>query len=207
MWILKGHPNVSNIQEAWEQDGYLYLVIELCENGTLKDLTQQGTSLSPDQLWYIAQQMCLGIYHMHSKGIVHLDLKPENILFTEDYTLKISDFGLSRRLINTVINPSQADDCEGDKIYMAPEVLQGVIGKAADIFSFGLILLELSANIELPLQGEPWHMLRNNDFSLILFEENVPEEMIILVKAMLRSAPNERMSIEDVLHEIEQNHT
>ncbi len=122
-----------------------------------------------------AEQISLGILHMHSNGIVHLDLKPENILFTDDYTLKLSDFGLSRNLTESdAVALSQADDCEGDKIYMAPEVLQGQIGKPADIFSFGLIMLELVANIELPTQGDSWQMLRNDDFSLITFEDDIP---------------------------------
>lgn len=200
MWILKGHANVSNIEESWEQDGYLYLVLELCENGTLKDFFHQDVALSIDQLWFVAEQISLGILHMHSNGIVHLDLKPENILFTDDYTLKLSDFGLSRNLTESdAVALSQADDCEGDKIYMAPEVLQGQIGKPADIFSFGLIMLELIANIELPTQGDSWQMLRNDNFSLITFEEDIPTEMITLVKGMLRSLPKERLKIDQIL--------
>ena len=204
MWILNGHPNVTNIIEAWEQDGFLFIVLELCENGTLSDFLRDCKAFTNEQIWFVAQQIANGLSRLHELDIVHLDLKPENILLTEDYTLKISDFGLSRRKQRHDDILPLDDDCEGDKIYMAPEVLQGKAEKCADIFSFGLILLELAANIQLPSQGESWQVLRRGDLSLVSFEASISPSIIQLIKAMVNPQPSERICIEKVLHFIQQ---
>ena len=133
--------------------------------------------------------------HIHGKNIIHLDLKPANIFISMEGTLKIGDFGLSTRMENVM-----EVDCEGDKFYMAPEVLEGSFDKAADIFSLGLIVLELAANIELPAQGEQWHLLRcGNVCSSIPFEIERSSSLKRLIDSMLHKNPQERCSTSDIL--------
>jgi serine/threonine protein kinase len=91
-------------------------------------------------------------------------------------------------------------DMEGDKIYMAPEVLDGIFDKPADIFSLGLLLLELSANIELPTQGDSWQCLRSGIFDEITFED-ISDDMVSLIYSMLHPNPKERPIIADIIHE------
>lgn len=91
---------------------------------------------------------------------MHLDMKPANILITFEGALKIADFGHAQSC-STV-----SDAEEGDREYMAPEVLQrGKVDKAADMFSTGLIALETAANIVLPENGPIWSRLRSGDLS------------------------------------------
>ncbi len=76
---------------------------------------------------------------IHSAGVIHLDLKPANIFVTSDGRFKIGDFGMAslwpRPPQETYFGPT-AFEREGDKLYLAPEVLQGKYGKAADIFRY-----------------------------------------------------------------------
>ena len=98
---------------------------------------------------------------IHSNNILHLDLKPANIFITFDGTLKIGDFGVGTKLpISTFF------DREGDREYIAPEIIsRHEYTFAADIFSLGLIMVEVAANVILPDNGTPWQKLRSGDLT------------------------------------------
>jgi mitosis inhibitor protein kinase SWE1 len=91
---------------------------------------------------------------------MHLDMKPANILVDFEGTLKIADFGLAQPL-----SGPDGIDVEGDREYMAPEMLKGKAGPSADIFSVGLMILETAANVMLPDNGPSWVRLRSGDLS------------------------------------------
>lgn len=88
-------------------------------------------------------------------------MKPANVFITFDGTLKIGDFGMAAKLpVPTTF------EREGDREYIAPEVLsQHIYDKPADIFSCGLMMLEIAANIVLPDNGIHWQKLRSGDLS------------------------------------------
>jgi mitosis inhibitor protein kinase SWE1 len=144
-------------------------------------------------IWDILLQCATALEHFHNKSIIHLDLKPENIFITEDNVLKIGDFGLST---SEGVPPTLHS--EGDKYYMAPEVLEGHYSKAADIFSLGLIVLELAADIELPSNGDSWQNLRQGDYSELSLEDT-SDMLNQLIKEMTHPIPESRPSIEKVL--------
>lgn len=91
---------------------------------------------------------------------MHLDLKPANILITFEGVLKIGDFGLAQPY-----SANEGVDIEGDREYMAPEMLKGKATRSADVFSLGLITLEAAANVALPDNGPTWVALRSGDLS------------------------------------------
>ena len=92
---------------------------------------------------------------------MHLDLKPANVLITFEGALKIGDFGLAQPTCSS----NKGYDIEGDREYMAPEMLKGRAAQSADIFSLGLITLEAAANVALPDNGPTWVALRSGDLS------------------------------------------
>lgn len=88
-------------------------------------------------------------------------MKPANVFITFEGTLKIGDFGMAAKLPV----PSTAER-EGDREYIAPEILsRNQYDKPADIFSLGLMMLEIAANIILPDNGISWQKLRSGDLS------------------------------------------
>lgn len=104
-----------------------------------------------------------GVKEIHDAGFLHLDLKPANILITFDGSLKIADFGMA-----SVWPAARGVELEeGDREYVSPEVLNGHYDKPADMFSLGLILLELAGNCVLPGQGTTWQQLRHGDLSSV----------------------------------------
>lgn len=150
--------------EAWEYDHYWYIMTEFCDNGTLATFLDDHKNYRLDEfrIWKILIEILTGLRFIHLKNYLHLDLKPANIFITFEGLLKIGDFGLATKL--PVL---EADfDLEGDRNYIAPELINDKIYTPfADIFSVGLIILEMAANIILPDNGTPWRKLRLGDLS------------------------------------------
>ncbi|GAA6005987.1 hypothetical protein JCM11491_004081 [Sporobolomyces phaffii] len=86
---------------------------------------------------------------------------------------------------------------EGDREYIAPEILRGSYGKEADVFSLGLVILEAAANVVLPDNGPAWQKLRSNDFSDVDLTRLSPL-LVELLQGMLHKTPDLRLSIFDI---------
>ncbi|GAA6052183.1 hypothetical protein JCM3770_000784 [Rhodotorula araucariae] len=86
---------------------------------------------------------------------------------------------------------------EGDREYIAPEILSGRYGKEADVFSLGLVILEAAANVVLPDNGPAWQKLRSNDFSDVHLARLSPG-LISILQGMLHKSPDLRASLGDV---------
>jgi wee1-like protein kinase len=173
---------VTRYHDHWESKGYLYIEVEYCNIGTLRDFINEiyflkKSKFSPEIVRKMMFELASGLAAVHECGIVHLDIKPENVLLkstraesicsdkcrcpfptdSESFVFKISDFNISR------FEGSEIDE-DGDKRYMAPEVLQNICTTASDIYSLGLIYLEVIREIILPKSGDNWMRLRKNDF-------------------------------------------
>ncbi|KAH7913486.1 hypothetical protein BJ138DRAFT_625398 [Hygrophoropsis aurantiaca] len=146
-----------------------------------------------------------GLRFIHHAGVIHLDLKPANIFLTRDGRFKIGDFGMASHWPRP--NPSSplgvavgGFEREGDKVYLAREVLHGTYGKAADIFSFGMVMLETATNIVVPdhvlFRGDGWHRLRQEDFSQVDLDGS--PELFELIKGMMRMDPARRLDIDAI---------
>ncbi|KAF5003219.1 hypothetical protein FDECE_10217 [Fusarium decemcellulare] len=149
--------------DDWEHNFHLYIQTEFCEEGTLDKFLSnvgRGGRLDDFRIYKILQDLCLGLKEIHDAGFMHLDLKPANILITFEGVLKIGDFGLAQSC-----SAAESVDVEGDREYMAPEMLKGKAGQSADVFSLGLIILETAANVVLPDNGPTWIALRSGDLS------------------------------------------
>ncbi|XP_057761990.1 calcium-dependent protein kinase 28-like isoform X1 [Arachis stenosperma] len=159
---LTGHENVVQFYNAFEDDSYVYIVMELCEGGELLDrilakslysaflpveldltlnsfaLIRKDSRYTEKDAAVIVRQMLKVAAECHLHGLVHRDMKPENFLFKstkEDSPLKATDFGLS-----DFIKPGKRfQDIVGSAYYVAPEVLKRKSGPESDVWSIGVI--------------------------------------------------------------------
>ncbi|PVH65543.1 hypothetical protein PAHAL_1G021800 [Panicum hallii] len=137
---LKGHENIVHFYNAFEDDSYVYIVMELCEGGELLDriLAKKNSRYSEKDAAVVVRQMLKVAAECHLRGLVHRDMKPENFLFKsnkEDSPLKATDFGLS-----DFIKPGKKfHDIVGSAYYVAPEVLKRRSGPESDVWSIGVI--------------------------------------------------------------------
>ena len=153
------HPNVLAIHDIGTYEGSPYVVSELLEGETLRELLGSG-ALPQRKVIDYAMQIARGLAAAHEKGIVHRDLKPENLFVTRDGHIKILDFGLARltgqpdgdqsqssvptRRVNT--DPGIIMGTVG---YMSPEQIRGrPVDHRSDIFSFGSILFEMLSGMK-----------------------------------------------------------
>merc|ERR1740139_1792142 len=148
--IMRTHecPWLVTLHNAFYEDAALSMVLEFMDGGSLADvITKQGPQAEGDErrLALIAMQMLNGLNYLHrQQHQVHRDLKPANVLINSRGQVKISDFGIFQRagIENTHFMCQRFVD--PGSCYMAPERLSGgQYSYSANIWSFGLIMLEL----------------------------------------------------------------
>src|SRR6516164_1379182 len=146
------HPNILALFDIRRHDGSPFLVSELLEGESLRDVLEAGALGQRKTIDY-GVQIAHGLAAAHEKGIVHRDLKPENIFVTKDGRIKILDFGLAKLAQSpgtggdeaTLTNAHTAVGVVmGTASYMAPEQVRGEsVDVRADIFAFGAVLYEM----------------------------------------------------------------
>ena len=154
------HPNICTIHEVGEFDGELYLVMELVEGKSLKELIGSA-GLAVESILRYSVQIAGALAHAHGRNVVHHDLKSANVVVTPQGLVKILDFGLARRLPKAVVDevtesigPLEGSGAiAGTLSYMAPEVLRGQPGDyRSDLWAFGVVLYEADSG-QVPFRG------------------------------------------------------
>ncbi|MDT5062853.1 MAG: ATP-dependent helicase UvrD/PcrA [Acidobacteriota bacterium] len=151
------HPHILTVYEVGEVEGRPYIAMEYIEGETLRQKIKSG-ALQVKEVLDIALQVAEGLAKAHERGIIHRDLKPENLMISRDGYAKILDFGLAKLIKRqppgfaansaekTLIRvKTQSGMIMGTVNYMSPEQLLGQrVDLRSDIFSFGIILYEMS---------------------------------------------------------------
>ena len=145
------HPNILAVHDVGSENGTSYMVSELVDGESLRQVVQKGP-IPIKNLLDIAVQIADGLAAAHQSGITHRDLKPENIMVSRNARVKILDFGLAKlhpemgeENVETVSRGlTHAGIILGTVHYMSPEQARGKkIDFRSDQFSFGLILYEM----------------------------------------------------------------
>ncbi len=161
-WIDIGfHPNIAACYYVRNIRDNPRIFIEYVDGGALNQWLNERPKVGWDLLLDLMAQFCDGLQHAHEKGLVHRDVKPGNCMMTKGGTLKVTDFGLTKRRSIETSGYFDPDSSEtegfvperesitaagmGTPGYMAPEmwVPHADVGPAADIYAFGVMLFEI----------------------------------------------------------------
>ena len=146
------HPNVVSIYDIVVDEERIYLVMEIVEGKTLKDLIKERKKLSIAESLEIAGQIAAALSVAHGNQIVHCDIKPHNIILNDEHEVKVTDFGIARAVSNSTVRVTET--VVGSAHYFSPEQAKGGEIKAySDIYSLGVVLYEMTTG-ELPFHGE-----------------------------------------------------
>ena len=136
------HPHIATIYDAGVEADTRYLVMEYIDGGSLVEHCEPDRLLTVSKTVEIGFKCCKALEYANRIGVVHRDLKPANIMLTQDFDIKISDFGaamVDRAEITQVLGV-------GSPAYMSPEQIQGeTLNFQTDIFSLGAVLYHLLA--------------------------------------------------------------
>ena len=189
------HPNVIKIHKTFENANYIYIIMELCENGELFDYIVKKKYLSEEEAAFFYYQLINGLGHIHKNNIIHRDLKPENLLLSSNNTLKIIDFGLRNYFRNNLLTTPCGSPC-----YASPEMISGkkYNGFLIDIWSTGIILYAMVCG-HLPFEDKSFAILFQKILNCkISFHKYVGELSKDLIKKILVQNPEKRITLEQI---------
>jgi eukaryotic-like serine/threonine-protein kinase len=191
------HPNITQIYEVSEQDGRPFFALEYVDGQSLAQRFS-GIPLQPRHAAHLVETLAHAIHAANVRGVIHRDLKPANVLMTAAGVLKITDFGLGKRLDNGA-GATRSGELMGTPSYMAPEQARGrtrLIGAATDVYGLGAILYELLAG------RPPFHAETPLDTVLLVLnaepvppsrsQPRIPHDLETICLKCLRKEPEDR---------------
>lgn len=135
------HPNIIVVYDSDQHEGKHYLVLEYVPGRTLREVLEEGHTLSQETIIDISLDFMSALEYAHSRNVVHRDLRPENVLIADD-GVKLMDFDLVRLESGKPLTEVPMFISSLD--YMSPEQIMGkTADPRSDLYSFGIVLYEL----------------------------------------------------------------
>ena len=188
------HPNIITVFDFGDEDGKLYMSMELLEGHDLKDVMGK---LSFEEKLGLMEQVAEALAFAHSKQVVHRDLKPANIHLQPNGQVKILDFGLAK--LGSSSDMTRTGTVMGTPFYMSPEQVRGEkVDARSDIFSIGSVFYELLTDHK-PFTAESMHavlfqVLQNEPESVRRWAPEVPGILVEVVEKCLAKDAAQRFA-------------
>ncbi|MCW2688426.1 MAG: serine/threonine protein kinase [Mycobacterium sp.] len=145
-------PGLVAVYDQGTDGQHPFLVMELVEGGTLRELLRERGPMPPHAVAAVLGPVLGGLAVAHRAGLVHRDVKPENVLISDDGDVKIADFGLVRAVAEAGI--TSASVILGTAAYLSPEqVGTGTAGPRSDVYAVGILAFELLTGVT-PFTGD-----------------------------------------------------
>jgi Tol biopolymer transport system component len=147
------HPHILKVFDFGNQDGLIYLVMELQAGGSLAARLKASGKLSAEEVARYLDQIGAALDHAHGRGVIHRDLKPQNVLLDQDNNAILSDFGIAR-IAGDMTRMTGSGMAMGTPSYMAPEQWYGRdVDARTDVYALAVMTYELLAGA-LPFTGD-----------------------------------------------------
>lgn len=145
------HRNIVAVYDAGQADGLSFIVMELVHGRTLAEMPAGELTMHAAIRYFI--DLLEGLAYAHEQSVIHRDIKPANVMVMDDGTIKVMDFGLSRRT-SEMSSVTNAGEIVGTIAYLAPERFLGKVADArSDLYSVGVVMYEVFAGC-VPFKSE-----------------------------------------------------
>jgi len=135
-------PGLVAIYDQGDDPAHPFLVMELVDGGTLRELLRERGPMPPHAMAAVLRPVLSGLGVAHRAGLVHRDVKPENVLISDDGEVKLVDFGLVRAIAEAGITSTSV--ILGTAAYLSPEQVEGAAtGPRSDVYAAGVMAFEL----------------------------------------------------------------
>ena len=200
------HPNIVGVYDVGNEGNLYYIVMELVQGKTLKEVIQKEGKLSWKWSINVAIQIASALETAHKNNIVHRDIKPHNIIITEEGVAKVTDFGIAKAVSNSTITAFGATI--GSVHYFSPEHARGGFTDAkSDLYSLGVVMYEMLTgkvpfDADTPVSIALMHM-QEQAIPPITLNSNIPNSVNkIVIKAMQKDANLRYQSAAEMLKDL-----
>ena len=196
------HPNIVKYYETYEDDRFIYLVMEMCPGGELiEKLTDKASKgMSEGMAAEAIDKLIRSLIHCHKQNIVHRDIKPENVMYDKQGEVKLIDFGLAKQ----VVGNKKLHTVAGTPYFIAPEVLNGNYGKECDYWSVGVLLYLLVTGIypfdsATKNRAEVFTKIKTGNYNFPDYTSSLSEDCKDLIKHLIVVDRTKRITGEEAL--------
>ncbi len=202
------HPNIVSIYDVGNEANVYFIVMELIQGKTLKEIIDEEGTISWKWATNIAIQIASALEMAHRNNIIHRDIKPHNIIITEDGVAKVTDFGIAKAVSNSTI--TAFGTTIGSVHYFSPEHARGGFTDAkSDIYSLGVVMYEMLTgrvpfDADTPVSVALKHM-QEIAVEPIKINPLIPESLNrIIIKAMQKDPAERYQTATDMLRDLKQ---
>ena len=189
------HPNIVSIYDVGHEENIYYIVMELVQGKTLKDIINEDGTLPWKWALNVSIQVASALEMAHRNSIVHRDIKPHNIIITEDGIAKVTDFGIAKAVSNSTI--TAFGTTIGSVHYFSPEHARGGYTDAkSDLYSLGVVMYEMLTgrvpfDADTPVSIALKHM-QEKPIEPIKLNPTIPYAVNKIIMKAMEKDPNER---------------
>ena len=200
------HPNIVGVYDVGNEGNLYYIVMELIQGKTLKEVISLEGKLSWKWSVNVAIQIASALETAHKNNIVHRDIKPHNIIITEEGIAKVTDFGIAKAVSNSTI--TAFGTTIGSVHYFSPEHARGGFTDAkSDLYSLGVVMYEMLTgkvpfDADTPVSIALMHMQQQATQPIVL-NPTIPSSVNkIVIKAMQKDANLRYQSASEMLKDL-----
>ena len=189
------HPNIVSVYDVGQEYNIYYIVMELIQGKTLKQIIEEDGHLSWKWAVNIAIQIASALEMAHKNNMIHRDIKPHNIMITEDGVAKVTDFGIAKAVSNSTI--TAFGTTLGSVHYFSPEHARGgYTDSKSDLYSLGVVMYEMVTgkvpfDADTPVSVALKHM-QEEPVPPIKVNKEIPFAVNQIILKAMKKDPNER---------------